>query len=210
MKTPKRIMDLAGSTFDGHRASKHEEFRAVVAANGYVMPQGGYVKDRQGATVCRGWAEFSARVLTGAIVLHEPAITQDEFPSAEPEAITGGNVLAFRPTRGLLPEVDRILDRREAESLDAADVSYFYTTRVPTVSLSDMTTVRATIVEEATAIVEGKCESGAALDCAGAGFRRILPESMLPGQDRTALIQCTPCYEWSAVRYVTKLHGQKA
>lgn len=205
MKTPKRIKALADYTLGGHRGDAHQEFRAVVAANGYTMSRGGWVKDLNGDNVCRGWEAFAYMVThTNEIILSEPVITQDEFPSADPEVISG----ALATVTDLRPRL--AATKPEHVDEDPVEIRYLYSTRVPTVRLSAMTTVQARIVEEATAIREGACESGAALDCAGTGFRRILPESMLPGQDRASLIQCSPCYEWSATRYVAKLHGQTA
>lgn len=85
-------------------------------------------------------------------------------------------------------------------------VSYFYTTRTQTIPLSDLTGVEITLTEEVLAMHEGPCESGAALNCEGFGFLRVLPESMLPGSEREQMVQCLPCYEASAHAYVRKLH----
>jgi hypothetical protein len=49
--------------------------------------------------------------------------------------------------------------------------------------------------------ITGTCKSGAALGCEGTGFKRILPESMIPGSTPESMIQCTPCYERSAEKY---------
>ena len=53
----------------------------------------------------------------------------------------------------------------------------------------------------------GRCASGAALGCEGYGFARYLPESMAPGSDPEVMIQCTPCYERSAQRYIRLMAG---
>ena len=69
---------------------------------------------------------------------------------------------------------------------------------------SDVTT------EPIMGVTEGPCESGASLECDPAapsmGLFRILPESMLPDQDRAEMFQCLPCYEASVEAYVRKLH----
>lgn len=48
----------------------------------------------------------------------------------------------------------------------------------------------------------GTCESGASLGCTGYGFARVLPESMIPGSEPESMIQCPPCYDRSAEKYV--------
>jgi hypothetical protein len=93
----------------------------------------------------------------------------------------------------------------------APESAYLYTTRTPTIVLTERTTVDAMISEEIIGVTEGPCQSGAALECDRAapnmGLLRTLPESMLPGQERTIILQCLPCYEASAEAYVRKLHG---
>lgn len=103
------------------------------------------------------------------------------------------------------PETEDETEAPEVE--DEVQVVYFYTTRTPTISLTDRTSLSMVIQDDTTADTEGECQSGAALACEGRGFLRVLPESMLPGQDRTQMIQCVPCYEASAEAYVRKLHS---
>lgn len=223
MKTNKRIRVLAEDTRLGHRASAHQEFRAVVAANGYEMSRGGWVKFGD-ENVCRGWEALAGLVLDGSIVLREPAAIMDPLgavvETAEAAAETAEEHGFPYPTRGLLPEVDEILDRRRAAALaetaseilaaaanpERPEVTYFYTTRTQTIPLSDLTSVTTVIVDEALAETEGECESGAALNCEGRGFRRVLPESMLGGGVPEQVIQCVPCYEASAAAYARKAH----
>jgi hypothetical protein len=92
----------------------------------------------------------------------------------------------------------------------ALEFSYLYATRVPTVPLTDRTAVEATLTERILGATEGLCESGAALECSlenpNMAIYRVLPESMLPGQEPTRMFQCLPCYEASAEAYVRKLH----
>lgn len=47
---------------------------------------------------------------------------------------------------------------------------------------------------------EGACESGAALGCTGIGSLRVLPESLAPGGEPESILQCMPCYNYSALR----------
>jgi hypothetical protein len=225
VKTNKRIMALAENTLEGHRGSDHQEFRAVVEANGYKMARGGWVTLGD-ETVCRGWNAFSYMVaMTKEIILREvPAaeVAADrEFVMAKDitvheaeDALEAGEVDyaddSRFPTRGLIPEVDAIRDRKIAELTATApadlEVAYFYATRVPTVRLGQLTTGFVHFTEERADFTEGQCVSGAALDCTGTGFLRILPESLLPGQERAEMIQCIPCHEASAAAYVRKLH----
>jgi hypothetical protein len=219
VKTTKRIITLADYTLAGHRGNAFQEFRNIVAANGFTMSRGGWIKNSEGENVTRGWEAFAYMVSnTKEVVLHEvQAITElEDVEAAEAEEMAADALPANPfpyPTRGLLPEVDAILDRRRAEAaeaeeerLEAVEVTYLYSTRTPTLRLGDLSHVSVLIVEEATAVHEGECKSGASLACSGTGFLRILPESMLPNTERESMIQCTPCYEASADAYVRKLH----
>ena len=88
---------------------------------------------------------------------------------------------------------------------------YYYTTRVPTVPISNLTSVDTYLTEEVEGgAPEGACQSGAALGCTGYGWLRVLPESMLPGSEMEQCIQCIPCHEASAAAYVRKLHIAEA
>lgn len=203
MKTSKRIMALAENVLEGHKGAEFQEFREIVKANGYEMV-GPFLRFG-GENVARGWAGFAYMVhQTQEVILREPAsITEgikltpamEEVPEPERE-----NPFPY-PTRGLIPEVDAILD-----AAAATRITYLYTTRTPTIPLSEVMEVVTVIQDESTADTEGKCQSGAALDCTGTGFRRILPESMLPGSEREAMIQCAPCFEASAAAYARKAH----
>jgi hypothetical protein len=100
-------------------------------------------------------------------------------------------------------------------SPEAAPVTVvLYRTQTPTIQLSEGTAVDAVITEEILGVTEGLCESGASLECSledpSMGLLRTLPESMLPGQERTVMLQCLPCYEASAEAYVRKLHRATA
>ena len=215
MKTNKRIRDLARNTLEGHRGAAHQEFRTIVAANGYQMARGGYVTFG-GEPVCRGWDTLSYMVAeTQEIVLREPAEAEETAREDESRAYIVPDETEAAMERAAdaeeeLETADAILEVRailEAEvPQDSVEITYYYTTRVPFVPLTRRTSVTTLITEEATSVREGACESGAALACSGKGFLRILPESMLPGQERTRLIQCTECYDASADAYVRKLH----
>lgn len=234
MKTNKRIRVLAEDTRLGNRSSAHQEFRAVVAANGYVMHRGGAVKFGD-ETVCRGWLEFSQMVMRGDIVLREPAEAEEtERETYSREYANTGTTFsetAVRtpldvvpdhfpyPTPGLIPEVDAIRARRLAETaaeiLEAAqgvtastrtEVTYFYATRSQTIPLTELTEVTVVIQDEADPNTEGECQSGAALNCEGRGFLRVLPESLLDTPEGERIIQCVPCYEASAAAYARKAH----
>ncbi len=85
-------------------------------------------------------------------------------------------------------------------------ITLAYVTQTAPVEVSPGSSVMVVLEHEVRANTEGVCESGAALACEGEGFLRILPESMLPGQERTQVTQCLPCYEASAAAYVRKLH----
>jgi hypothetical protein len=62
-------------------------------------------------------------------------------------------------------------------------------------------------------VTEGQCQSGASLECSleepNLGLWRVLPESMLPGQERAEMFQCGECYEMSALAYIRKLHSAR-
>ena len=206
MKTPKRILALASSTNQGHRASAHEEFRAVVEANGYIMSRGGYVKDLGGNHICRGWAAFSEGVLAGDILLSEPAAIAELEDVEELEA----EEMAADALR-LAPVIQLPVRETEPETGDRpVDITYLYATRSETIILTDRSVVTGVIHEAVTGLEEGACESGAAFGCLGEGFRRVLPESMAPGQERESMIQCVPCYEYSADKYIRLTHGSEA
>jgi len=164
-------------------------FKEAVGLLGWMGIKGGGVVNHYSDERVKSWAALAADLLT------EAQEVLDETPSTEaaPVTITQTEGRALRPE----PEAD-------------VQVTYFYITRTPTVPLSDLTSVDAYVQEEIPGIHEGLCESQASLECSeedpGAGFLRILPESMLPGQERTQLIQCLPCYEASAEAYVRKLH----
>jgi hypothetical protein len=238
VKTKRRILDLARNTLEGHRGDAHQEFRAVVAANGYEMSRGGWVKFG-GENVCRGWEAFAYMVsATQEIVLRDVPRAEVAEVAREAEAREYAAPTETRAPLDVVASPDEDLDTLASASamieavagkygLDlqdvgaataagyapedgAVEITYLYTTRIPTVRLGNLTEVRALLVEEATAVHEGPCQSGAALDCAGTGFLRILPESMLSGSDRESMIQCVPCYEASALAYVRKLHRYEA
>jgi len=46
----------------------------------------------------------------------------------------------------------------------------------------------------------GACESQAALGCTRIGSLRVLPESLAPGGEPESILQCMPCYNYSALR----------
>lgn len=211
MKTPKRIMVLAADTLAGHRAAAHQEFRAIVAANGYQMSRGGWVTFG-GEHVCRGWEAFAYMVHeTKEIVLKDTDAAKAEPTRApldvvaEPEPMTVADVARVFdvPAELLAAPID--LEPTAEELAPAPRVVYFYTTRTHTIPLSECAEVTTVIQDEATAETEGPCESGAALNCEGSGFLRVLPESLLGGQAER-IIQCQPCYEVSAQAYARKAH----
>jgi hypothetical protein len=175
-------------------------FKVSANNRGWYGVRGGGVVNHTEGTRVEGWAALASLLLN--------ANKREELEDVE-EA-EAAEMAADRfpyPTRGLIPEVDAILDRRAAEAAEEIKFVYFYTTRVPTVSISDMTTVDAYLTEEVEGgAPEGKCQSGAALDCTGYGWLRVLPESMLPGSEMEQMIQCVPCHEASAAAYVRKLH----
>ena len=192
MKTSERIMALAENTLAGHRGSDHQEFRAVVATNGYEMSRGGWVTFG-GEHVTRGWESFAYMVSqTMEIVLAEPKAIEEleDIEELEAEEIAA----------------DEATETEPMEYASTVEVSYLYATRVPTVRLSDMTLVQVLITEDRTEAEVGECESGAALGCLKTGVRRVLPESLLPGSDKEHMIQCVPCFDASAEAYARKLH----
>lgn len=216
MRTSKRIKTLAAQVENGNRADEFQEFRAITLANGYRMYPGGWVKFGD-EYVTRGWSAFAGLVTSGLVILIEPAnITNTIEIAAKAQAFTVLDIEEAKenpypyPTRGLIPEVDAILDQREAEATETipatVEVSYLYATRVPTVRLSDMTMVQIVITEDRGDAEVGDCQSGAALGCLKTGVRRVLPESLLPGSEREDMIQCVSCFEASAAAYSRKLH----
>lgn len=250
MKTPKGIMALARDTLAGHRGQSHQDFRTVVAANGYEMQRGGWVKFG-GENVCRGWEAFaymvceSREIVLQDLLPDEAVEAQNETPAMLQESATtfstnnapveyaGAHIFRENGTGrcgypdcngpGSSPNhvVPTTLDfsgywEASHKPLDVVaepqseEFVYFYTTRTETIPLTENTDASAMLTETLTAYEEGPCESGAALDCAGKGFRRVLPESMLPGSKREQVIQCLPCYEASANAYVRKLHRYPA
>lgn len=189
------------------------EMRAFKEAAGLLQwfgVKGGGVLNHASGERVKSWAALAQLLLDEAEGSYG---AEAESRMAEVASAGEANPSPY-PTRGLIPELDAILDRRAAEEATepeaAPEVSYFYATRTPTVRLSDMTVVDAIITEGIMGVTEGLCESGASLECSledpSMGILRTLPESMLPGQERTILLQCLPCYEASAEAYVRKLH----
>jgi len=208
MKTNKRIRVLAEDTRLGHRASAHQEFRAVVESNGYEMSRGGWVKFG-GEHVTRGWESLASMVLDGSIILREPAEAEEaERETYSREYANTGTTFTTEPVAiplDVVAEAAATITETAEELAPAPRVVYFYTTRTHTIPLSELAEVTTVIQDEATAETEGPCESGAALNCAGSGFLRVLPESLLGGQAER-IIQCQPCYEVSAQAYARKAH----
>jgi hypothetical protein len=195
-------------------------FKEAAGLLGWIGIRGGGVVNHYTDQRVKSWAALAAVLLEGSY--GQEAETRME------EAKEAGEANAFPyPTRGLIPEVDAILDRRAqtanrvpapapsirvvpAAAGRALEFSYLYATRVPTVPLTDGTAVEVTLTERILGVTEGLCESGAALECSlehpNMAIYRVLPESMLPGQEPTRMFQCLPCYEASAEAYVRKLH----
>src|ERR1041384_944600 len=161
MRPPKRIKALADNTLGGHRGDAHQEFRAVVAANGFTMSRGGWGKDANGDNVCRGWETFAYMVThTNEITLSEPqAIVElEDVEEAEAEEME-------EDARRLAPVIQLPVREAEPEAEDAPPVTitYLYTTRSETISLTDRTAVETVIHEVVTGLEEGACQSGASL-----------------------------------------------
>src|ERR1041384_1399640 len=186
MRPPKRIKALADNTLGGHRGDAHQEFRAVVAANGFTMSRGGWGKDANGDNVCRGWETFAYMVThTNEITLSEPQaiveledVEEAEAEEMEEDARRLAPVIQLpvreaepaaeemeEDARRLAPVIQLPVREAEPEAADAPPVTitYLYTTRSETISLTDRTAVETVIHEVVTGLEEGACQSGASL-----------------------------------------------
>jgi hypothetical protein len=171
-------------------------FKVSANALGWEGVRGGGVHNHIEGTRVKSWAALAAHLLEAN--KREELGDVEEAEAAEMES----------DVRAILAEANV---GAPAEVHEEIRFVYFYTTRVPTVSISDMTTVDAYLTEEVEGgAPEGTCQSGAALDCTGYGWLRVLPESMLPGNELEQCIQCIPCHEASAAAYVRKLHVAEA
>lgn len=174
-------------------------FKEAVSLLGWEGVRGGGVQNHTEGTRVRGWAALAS------ILLQEAEET--EANGAEAAQRTLAHSSAFQAVQAIAARVPVATDPERDEDMTLV---YFYTTRVPTVRLSDLTSVDSYVTEEIPGIHEGLCQSHASLECSeddpGFGFLRVLPESMLPNAEREQMIQCLPCYEASAEAYVRKLH----
>lgn len=173
-------------------------FKVSANNRGWYGVRGGGVVNHTDGTRVKGWAALASLLLNA-----NKREELEDAEEAEAAEMTLENSAAFQAVQLIAARVPEA----PAEAHEEIKFVYFYTTRVPTVSISDMTTVDAYLTEEVEGgAPEGECQSGAALDCTGYGWLRVLPESMLPGSEMEQMIQCVPCHEASAAAYVRKLH----
>jgi hypothetical protein len=217
----KRARKVANGTAS---TAELREFKHTASLLSWVGYRGlGVVNYTSGERV-KSWAALAADMLREASNERDRQESREEYEAqgdneaemdrieeAEAEEMAADEAKATPVDMAPLPDGERDLYKVEtSEPHDAPEVSYFYSTRTPTVRLSDMTVVDALITEGVMGVTEGLCESGASLECSkedpSMGILRTLPESMLPGQEPAQMIQCLPCYEASAMAYVRKLH----
>lgn len=170
-------------------------FKEAMSLLGWQGVKGGGVLNHASGERVKGWSALACSLLETAVPQPE-----DAPPITHSSAFQAVQAVAAR-----VPAAPEDPERDEEMSL-----VYLYSTRVPTIRLTDLTTVDAYVQEEIPGIHEGLCQSHASLECSeddpNPGFLRVLPESMLPNAEREQMIQCLPCYEASAEAYVRKLH----
>lgn len=193
---------LARLVADGTRGEALRRFVDIAARYGYEQRVDGIVDTAfNDELLATSWIAFAGLVLDGTVKLprdmNAVRVDWNRLVKGYEEAVAKGDLYTI-PQETTVSEVP--------------EITYFYTTRTETISLSTMTTLEVVYEEEMHAIAEGPCESQAALECDGKdpnpGFLRVLPESMLPGGKLQQMLQCIPCHEASVSAYVRKSHGK--
>jgi hypothetical protein len=187
------IHELATDVMLGHQTSTGMKmFQDIAFSYGYQEDRWsfGIIDTMIGKMVCRAWATFAGRVLSGEVQLPRDMDTA-------------------RKAAGIL-DMEDATSTPESTPLTLPRITYLSTTRTPTVSLTQYTDISATFTEDISDEDDGLCQSGASLECSrenpNPGIMRFLPESMLPGSQPERMLQCLPCYEASALAYIRKLH----
>jgi hypothetical protein len=173
-------------------AREAQDFKATVLILGWEGHVGRGVINHVSGERFRSFKALAASMLENGVAVNGALQAGSEPAPAEaaPEAY----------------EPESAPDPRDESSDGELALVYWYTTRVPTVRLSDLTSVDVVLSEEAHGYVEAECEIRGP-ECTGHGFLRVDPLSMLPGGERAQRVQCLADYEAAAAEYVTKLHG---
>lgn len=168
-------------------------FQAAMAVLGYRGVRGRGVQNSQGDTVARSWAGLAAKLLEERVPPVPPRLTD-----AEAEQMAADEIA----------ELEEAQTREEAEA--RPEITYFYETRTPMVTLSVDTRVQVSITEKRNKYEQAPCELSISPECdpgkPNIGFLRVVPQSMLPGEEPAERVQCLACHEVGAEGYIRDLH----
>jgi hypothetical protein len=212
---------LARKVAEGTATTREaQDFKATALILGWEGHIGRGVVNHISGESFRSWAALASSMLDNGVAGNgtlQPGSTPAPVAESDWDAAKERETAAIQesvamgaadwsPTMGQAVKLSAVLDPRDESSDGELALVYWYTTRVPTVRLSNLTSVDVALSEESHGYVEATCEIKGE-GCEGYGFLRVLPSSMLPGAERVQAVQCITCHEAAAEEYVRKLHG---